>query len=660
MESLNYHPPPLNFTTQKTILNLLNTECINSLQTLKQAHALILKTGHLQEHYIAGTLLKCYSNPQLGNLSILPQILNQVSEPNVFVFNSIIKGCINLKNPSLAISMYHKMVISNSRPNKYTHPQLFKACTAEGAIVEGLQVHGHVVKLGLNSDRHIISSGVQMYASFGFLKEAQNLFDSVGNLDVICCNAMIDGYMKTGDVRAAKELFETMEEKNVGSWNTMISGLCGNGMIFEAKKVFDEMPERDEVSWSVIIDGYNKSGYFMDALELFNRMQRDEKKIKPDKFVLSTALSACTNLLALDQAKWIHSYITKDRIGLDPVLGTSLIDVYAKCGALDLARDIFEKMKKKEVFTWNAMINGLAMHGHADEAIDLFSKMGIDNKDNYHVKPNDITFVALLNACAHAGLVHKGLKYFVSMKQMYLIEPTVEHYGCVVNLLGKAGYFKEAEDLIDSMPVKANCAVWGALLCACRKHNNVELGEGVGEMLLDLEPRNSGRYVLLSNIYAKAGKFDRAERVRLLMKERGLKTVTGQSSIELNGIFHEFKAGDNSHPQMKDVDRMVEKIVREIELHGYKRDASNVLFDISEEEKETSLKYHSEKLAIAFGILNTERGDTIRVVKNLRVCEDCHEATKIISRVYEREIIVRDRVRYHRFKDGKCSCMDFW
>ncbi|KAL0422106.1 UNVERIFIED_CONTAM: Pentatricopeptide repeat-containing protein [Sesamum latifolium] len=329
--------------------------------------------------------------------------------------------------------------------------------------------------------------------------------------------------------------------------------------------------------------------------------------------------------------------------------------MYAKCGRLDLAWDVFEKIKWKEVFSWNAMISGLSMHGRADDAIDLFLKMQRDN-----VKPNDITFVALLNACAHAGLVHEGLKYFVRMKREYLVEPTAEHYGCVVNLLGKAGYLKEAENLISSMPMKPNGAVWGARLGACRIHGNVQLGEKAGEILLDLEPENSGRYTMLSNIYAKAGKWDKAQKVRTLMKERGVKTVTGRSIIDLNGVVHEFKAGDSSHPRMKDINLILEKIIQEIQLKGHQPDTSQVLFDINEEEKETSLKYHSEKLAIAFGILNTEPGATIRIVNNLRVCEDCHSATKIISQAHNREIIVRDRARYHHFRNGKCSCKDFW
>ncbi|KAG8363914.1 hypothetical protein BUALT_Bualt19G0072000 [Buddleja alternifolia] len=642
--------------SHKSILNHLNTRCTNSLQNLKQTHALVLKTALFQDHYIAGSLVKCYSNPRLDSLSASFQVLEQVSEPNVFVWNSIIKGCLDNRQNFKAISLYCQMMISGSRPNKYTYPPLFKACTIEQAIAEGLQFHSHVVKNGLYEDGHIISAGIQMYASFGRLEEARDMFNSFGKSDVVCCNAMIDGYMKAQDVEAAKELFENMKDKSISSWNTMISGSSNNEMIVEAKKYFDEMPVKDEVSWSAILDGYNKGGYYKEALEAFNQMQR-EGIIKPKKFILSSALAACANVGALDQGKWIHAYIKRNRIVLDEILGTSLIDMYAKCGRLDLAWDVFERMVYKAIFTWNAMIAGLAMHGRGEDAIEFFLKM--QRCDN-NMKPNDVTFVALLNACAHAGLVDKGLKYFVAMKEKHGVEPTVEHYGCVVNLLGRAGFLAEAEELILSMPMKPNGAVWGALLGACRIHGNVELGEKIGEILLDLEPENSGRYTLLSNIYAKAGKWNNVEKLRKLMKERGVKSMLGKSVIDLNGVVHEFKVGDSSHPQSKDIHRMVERIIEKIKEEGYMPDRSQALFDISDEEKETSLMYHSEKLAIAFGLLNSEPGRSIRIVKNLRMCEDCHSASKVISRVYERDIIVRDRVRYHHFRNGECSCKDFW
>ncbi|XP_059652280.1 pentatricopeptide repeat-containing protein At5g48910-like [Cornus florida] len=645
---------PTSKLSQKIILNLLNTKCSTSLQHLKQAHDLILRTGHFQDHFIAGSLVKCYANPHFGTLDCSIKVFDQVLKPNVFVCNSVIKGCLENNEPCKAISFYYEMVVVNSRPNKYTYPTLFKACTAARAVEEAVQIHAHVVKHGLGGDGHIKSAGIQMYASFGRLTEALSMLNDEGEeSDVVCWNAMIDGYMKCGDVEAAKELFDGMLKRNVGTWNVMITGFARCGMLEEARKVFDKMPEKDDISWSAIVDGYNKGGYFKEALEIFHEMQRE--KVRPRKYVLSSLLAACANVGALDQGRWIHTYMERNFIPIDAVLGTSLVDMYAKCGRLDLAWRVFEKMKQKEVFSWNAMIGGLAMHGCAEDALELFLKM-----QGEKIKPNDITFVGILNACAHAGLVDKGLKYLNSMEQVYGVEPTVEHYGCVVDLLGRAGLLTEAEELISSMPMQPNPAVWGALLGACRKHGNVVLGEKVGKILLKLEPQNSGRYALLSNIYAKARRWDDVASLRKSMKERGIKTTAGGSMIELDGTIHEFKIGDGSHPQAKEIYLMLKRVIEKLQMEGYSPNTSQVLFGIDEEEKETALGHHSEKLAIAFGLLNTMPGTTIRIVKNLRVCEDCHSATKLISRVYNREIIVRDRIRYHHFKDGTCSCKDFW
>lgn len=637
-----------------SILNLLNSKCTNSLHNLKQVHALILKTGSFRDHYVAGSLAKCYANPQFCSLTSSLQVFQQVSAPNVFVFNFVIKGCLDNEEPAKAMLLYLEMANSGSRPNKYTYPLLLKACTMEKCIAEGLQVHCHVVKFGLNTDKHIISTAIQMYASLGHIEEARNMFQSNGDSDVVCCNAMINGYMKVGEVEAAREVFDRMVEKNVGSWNTMVSGFAKNVMIDEAKKYFDEMPTRDDISWSAMIDGFNKVGYFREAMEVFTRMQ--EEGVELNRFVLPSVLASCANVGALDQGKWIHAYISRNGILLDEALGTSLIDMYSKGGHIDLAWGVFEKMELEKVFPWNAMIGGFAVHGRAEEAIELFLEMTKSD-----VKGNEVTFVALLNACANSGLVDEGLNYFKTMKQIYGVEPMMEHYGCVVNILGKAGFLIEAEDFIKTMPMRANSAVWGALLGACKVHGNVELGERVGEILLELEPESSGHYILLSNIYAKAGKWDKVERLRELMKERGIKTVPGVSMItDTKGDVHMFKVGDSANPHMKDIHLTLDKIIQRIKLHGYVPNTYEVLLDISEEEKETSLVYHSEKIAIAFGIINTESGSTVRIVKNLRMCEDCHSAFELISQIYEREIIVRDRARYHHFKSGQCSCRDFW
>ncbi|XP_052192600.1 LOW QUALITY PROTEIN: pentatricopeptide repeat-containing protein At5g48910-like [Diospyros lotus] len=640
--------------TQKTILNLLNTKCATSLQHLKQVHALVLKTGHFHDHYIAGTLVKNYANPHFGSLDTSVQVFDHVWKPNVFVWNSMIKGFLDNNQPCKVVSFYYRMVVEEAKPNKFTYPPLFKACTTLQAVEEGVQIHAQSVKHGVRGDRHIKSAGIQMYGSFGRLVEAKNMLDDGDESDVVCWNAMIDGYMRCGNVEASRLLFGKMTQKNVGTWNAMISGFARCGMIKEAREMFDKMPERDEISWSAIIDGYNKGGHFKEALEVFQEMLRE--RIRPRKYVLSSVLAACANLGALDQGRWIHSYIERNSIPLDAVLGTSFVDMYAQCGRIDLAWEVFETMKHKEVFSWNAMIGGLAIHGRAEDAIELFFKMQREK-----MRSDGITFVGILNACAHAGLIDEGLNLLDCMEEVFGVEPTIEHYGCVVDLLGRAGLLAEAEELINCMPVEANAAVWGALLGACRKHGNVELAERVGRILLELEPRNSGRYALLSNIYAKAGRWEDAEKVRKLMKERGVKTSTGRSMIDLNGTVHEFKMGEgSSHPEMKEIYLMLERVIERMQLEGYKPNTCQVLFDIDEEEKETALGYHSEKIAIALGLLKTAPGTTIRITKNLRVCDDCHSATKLISKIYNRKIIVRDRVRYHHFQNGTCSCRDFW
>ncbi|CAN1219451.1 Pentatricopeptide repeat-containing protein At5g66520 [Linum perenne] len=587
-----YHhhlPPqsqPISIHTQKSILDLLNSKSTPS--SLSQIHALILKTGHFHDHFVSGTLLKSYAN---HSLDYALQIFHHVPSPNVFVYNVLIKSCLDNSHPRKAISLYCQLTANGAKPNKFTYTPLLKAC---GDFSEGMQIHGHVVKLGLCGDWHIKSAGIRMYGRFGKVEEA--------------------------------------------------------------REVFDEMVERDEISWSGLIDGYIRGGFYKEGLEVFVRMQREGVELS--KFALTSVLAACAHLGALDHGRWIHAYVKKKRkssLVMDPTMATALLDMYAKCGRLDMAWEVFESLKEKEVFTWNAMIGGMAMHGRAEDAVELFIEM-LRRK----FRPNEITFVGVLNACAHSGDVDRAMQIFDSMERFHGIVPGVEHYGCLVHGLARAGRLEEAEELVDSMPMEPNAAVWGALLGGCRIHGNMEIGERAGKILLEMDPDNSGRYALLSNIYAKAERWDDVVNVRKLMKERGVKTIAGSSMIDLGGCVHEFKMGEGSHPQMKDIYSMLKAMIERLTIEGYVPDTSQVLFDIEEEEKETALQYHSEKLAIAFGFINTKPGTTIRVVKNLRVCDDCHSAIKLISRVYGRDIILRDRVRYHHFRNGACSCKDFW
>lgn len=394
----------------------------------------------------------------------------------------------------------------------------------------------------------------------------------------------------------------------------------------------------------------------MDALDLFHKMLQEG--VKPNQFTLVSALTACANLIALDQGRWIHVYIGKNEIKMNERLLASLIDMYAKCGEIEFAAKVFcnEHGLKRKVWPWNAMIGGFAMHGKSKEAIHLFEQMQTEK-----VSSNNVTFVALLNACSHGDMVEEGRDYFKSMGMSNGIEPQIEHYGCMVDLLGRAGLLKEAEELISSMPMAPDAAIWGALLGACRIHKDIERGEQIGKIITELDSNHIGCHVLLANMYSACGRWNEARIVRDKIGVSGRKKIPGCTSIELNGRFHEFLVGDRSHPETKKLYLFLDEMASKLKIAGYIPKLGEVLLDIDEEEdKETALSEHSEKLAIAFGLMNTAPGTPIRIVKNLRVCGDCHQATKFISKVYDRQIIVRDRIRYHHFKDGNCSCKDYW
>jgi pentatricopeptide repeat protein len=329
--------------------------------------------------------------------------------------------------------------------------------------------------------------------------------------------------------------------------------------------------------------------------------------------------------------------------------------MYAKCGSIEIARHLFDKMVKRDVVSWNTIISGYGMHGRGEDALALFSQM--QEKD---MVPNSITFISVLSACSHAGLVNEGWHYFDCMNKVYCISPGMKHYACMVDLLGRAGLLDEAQNFIQKMPIQPDAGVWGALLGACRIHGNVDLGECIAKQLLELESEDAGHYVLVSNIYAAAGRWDDVSRMRTLMKKRELKKTPGYSFIEVNNRTHAFVVGDRSHPQSEQIYALLENLAGQMEVAGYVPDTKFVLHDVEEEVKEDLLYSHSEKLAIAFGLINTSPGTPIRITKNLRVCGDCHNATKFICKIVGRDIIVRDAYRFHHFTNGMCSCGDYW
>ncbi|XP_045802075.1 LOW QUALITY PROTEIN: pentatricopeptide repeat-containing protein At1g59720, chloroplastic/mitochondrial-like [Trifolium pratense] len=591
-------------TNNLTHINrLLNQSNVISHSHLKQIHAQILRTihaNHPQSLFLRTKLLHHYS---FTNLNYTTHLFHHFNNPNSFMWNILIRTYAKTTNhKNHAIVLYKEMMMEQENevfPDKHTYPFVLKACAYLFALFEGKQVHAHVLKLGFELDTYICNSLIHFYASCGCLEIAQ--------------------------------------------------------------KVFEKMRERrNEVSWNVMIDSYAKVGEYDTVLKMFCEMM---KVHEPDCYTMQSVISACAGLGALSLGMWVHAYVLKKcdkNVACNVLVNSCLVDMYCKCGSLKIAKQVFEGMSYKDVNSWNSIILGFAMHGKAEEALDYFVGMAKVEK----CVPNSITFVGVLSACNHSGMVNEGVMYFEMMTKEYNIEPSLVHYGCLVDLYARAGNIQEALNVVSEMPMKPDAVIWRSLLDTCCKQNaSVELSEEMANHVFESEGSVcGGAYVLMSKVYASASRWNDVGLVRKLMNDKGVSKEPGCSLIEINGVAHEFFAGDTTHPQSKDIYKFMNDIEEKLESIGYLPDYSGapLIDEINEGKQNLCMRLHSERLAIAYGILNSKPGMPIRLFKNLRVCNDCHKVTKLISRIYNVEIIVRDRVRFHHFKDGSCSCMDYW
>ncbi|KAK2991275.1 hypothetical protein RJ640_024540 [Escallonia rubra] len=527
-----------------------------------------------------------------GSILYTRHIFFSIPRPDPFLFSSLINATTKSRFPLDTLLFYQQMLLTSTHPSSYTYTSVIKACAGLSSLRLGRNLHTHAFVSGFGLDVYVQAGLVSFYAK-------------CGELDV-------------------------------------------------ARKMFDEMPERTVVAWNSMISGYEQNGLAEEAIGLFNMMR--DLGFEFDSATFVSVLSACSQLGAFGLGCWVHEYVENKGIDVNVVLGTAFINMYARCGNVRKAREIFDWMDGRNVVAWTAMISAYGMHGYGREAIDIFHMMKTGGPP-----PNDVTFIAVLSACAHAGLVSEGHVAFASMTQEYAIVPGVEHHVCMVDMLGRAGLLFEAIQYVKDMKsFKPATAAWTALLGACKMHKNVDLGVQVAENLLAAEPDNPGHYVLLSNIYAMAGRMDRVEMVRNAMIQKGLKKQVGYSTIEIDQKMFMFSMGDKSHPETNKIYQYLDELMQRCRAIGYVPTSESVMHELEDEEREYALRYHSEKLAIAFGLLRTSHGLAIRIVKNLRMCEDCHTAIKYISVVSNREIIVRDKLRFHHFRDGSCSCVDYW
>lgn len=439
---------------------------------------------------------------------------------------------------------------------------------------------------------------------------------------------------------------------NVFVASSLVDMYAKCGELIYARKLFDQMPERNVVSWSGMIYGYTQIGEGNEALVLFKRAL--EEGLDVNDFTFSSVIGVCGNSTFLELGRQMHALCIKMSYNLSSFVGSSLVSLYSKCGVVQNAYQVFDEIPIKNLGMWNAMMNACAQHGHTNKVFELFKRM-----EQVLLKPNFITFLCALYACSHAGLVKEGRYYFDLMKE-YGIEPGDQHFASMVDLLGRAGKLQDAAKVIEEMPIPPTESVWGALLTGCRIHGDTELAAYAADRVFELGSVSSGLHVMLSNAYAAAGRYIDAAKARKMLRDQGVKKETGLSWVEEGNKVHAFAAGDRSHSRCKEIYEKIKELEDKMEQAGYVADTSHVLREVGSEEKSEAIRFHSERIAIAFSLITFPPERPIRVMKNLRVCGDCHTAIKFMSKCTGRLIIVRDNKRFHHFAEGKCSCGDYW
>ncbi|KAF8412008.1 hypothetical protein HHK36_004567 [Tetracentron sinense] len=653
---------------------------------------------HLHRHILAHTpnppdifvtnhLISMYS--KCGCLDSARQVFDQMPHRNLVSWTALVSGYDQHGRPDDCFRLFSTM-LSHHRPTEFAFASVLSSCNRD----RGQQVHALASKTSFDAYVYVANALITMYSRSSCSPrnkyEGWSVFQNMQFRNLITWNSMIAGFHLIGCGARAIDLFSEMHRDGIGFdratlVSVIVSLCCGSngdilsglkhcfqlhclstktGFVLEVEvvtalvKAYSELGgeirdcyslfsetggHRDVVSWTGIITTCAERDP-EDALLLFCQLRREG--FDPDRYTFSIVIKACAGLATERNGLAVHAQLIKDGFENDTVLANALIHAYARCGSIGLSGQVFEQMGSRDTVSWNSMFKAYALHGQAREALELFEQMS--------VQPDATTFVALLSACSHAGLVDQGTEIFDSMVEIYGISPQVDHFACMVDILGRAGQLLAAEDLINRMPMEPDAVVWSALLGACRKHGETKIAELAAMKLMEMDPDNSLGYVLMSNIYCSESRFENAALVRKGMKGSKVRKEPGLSWIEIRNQVHEFAAGGRRHPQREAIYAKLEGLVRQLKGMGYVPETSSALHDMEEEQKEEQLFYHSEKLALAFAVMNLGSlccgGGVIRIMKNIRICADCHEFMKLASDLVQREIIVRDANRFHHFK----------
>ncbi|PKA53552.1 Pentatricopeptide repeat-containing protein [Apostasia shenzhenica] len=583
---------------------------------LKQIHAFLLRNGLLSGTSDAAAAIIAAAVP----FRCIPYALSLFHHlpfppPSVHLFNALIRALSDSSLPAAALSHLSLMLHSGLRAGRLALPFALRSAAALHSFAAATSIHSSASKSGLELDTFVRASLADSYVKLGSLDLALKVFDETPqwhlSSNMLLWNVAITASCRSRLMDSAMRLFDEMPEKNVASWNSMIDGFMKADDLNSAIELFDRMPERNVVTWTTMMGGFRRNGDNEKALSLFDRML--EEGVSPNNFTLTVSLASCATIGALSFGVRIHKYVKRRGFCEDGAIGTALIDMYSKCGKVELASQLFDRMQERDIQTWTSMIMGWAVHGRWREALQYFEDMKCSC-----IKPDKGAFLAILVACSHGGKVDLGLDFFDTMQTRYQIEPDIKHYTCIVDMFGRAGQVSEALEFLNSMPIDPDYVLWGALLSACQANKNVEVAEFAAEKLLKLQPLHSGSQVFMSNMYAGVRMWDDVEKVRADLKRNSLNKAPGWSFVEVDGQAHYFYAGDHSHSLADGIEAKLQELLTRARKAGYEPNMQWVLHDIEEEDKGRSLRYHSEKLALAFALLKAAGKKEIQIVKNLR------------------------------------------
>lgn len=765
---------------------------MEELQKGKAVHACIIESGLESDVYIGNTLVDMYANCR--TLEDACRVFNRLPMRDVVTWNTLIAAHTQYGDVQEALRLFEQLTLDRIEPNRVTFMSILKANSLTVGVEPATQIHAYVIEHGLETGVFVGNSLIDMYVKCECLKDAYILSERLPKRDLVTFNTLIAGYAWDGHGQEALQLLRSMMHEGIApdcftfvsilkpclgiasidqvmwAYNYIIQGRFESdiyvasalvntftkcGRLEDAHRVFDRSTKQNIVIWSTLIDGYIQSGCNKKALELFQQM-KCQHGLSPDQVTYASILKACSSMETLHHGRWIHAHILEDGIESDQFISSSLIDMYARCGSLEDAHVVFERLHHCNIVVWSALITGFTQQGQGHKALHLFEQMqqqeglepdevtavcilnacsdvaalgkgrqmhalvieiGLEldafigsslidmyancgsfedahitfdllpvrttvtwnaiitasaqhNKyllaDQYFkgmteagLKPQEVTFLCLLSACSRVGLVDKGCFYLRSMSVDFGIAPALEHLNSMVDILGCKRQWKEAEDLLETIPFQCNIVGWMSLLSSCRTHASVDLGRRCFNYVVAVDPGKAAGYVLMSNIYACAGMWDNAKKIDELRQYANGWKKPGKAFIEIDNHVHEFSVGEKAHSQSNEIHAKLKRLTVRMRQEGYKPYVDLVLGPSSAQEKEDALCGHCEKLAIAFGLISTPQGTTIRIAKNLRMCVDCHSAAKTISKIELREIIIADSYCMHKFQDGACSCRNY-